>query len=353
MKIVLYGEADKRGSGAWCYRQTLMEMGHQVSVFSPQAVDNRYSRRVVLRLYRRWKRSLLSWNQAALSKLFFQLAAEAQPDIVIVLKGLYLGMKDISRLKSVAHWVVNINHDDFFSRNPNNWSELQRAAIPAYDYIFPTREVNVDEIKPLNQNVEFFSFAYLPEIHRPSIVNEEERAKWASDVLFVGTWERERCRQLESLVRAIGANYAIYGEQWHKVRRSSPLYSYIHRHALGPDEMSKAIGTAKVALGFLRKENRDDYTQRTFEIPACGGVLLAERTKRHLELLTEGKEAEFFDPYSETELPEKVTSLLNNVAKRNMLRSAGRVRITSGHHTYRDRLERLFEIYHKRRLQAN
>ena len=100
-----------------------------------------------------------------------------------------------------------------------------------------------------------------------------------------------------------------------------------------------------MALAFLRKENRDDYTQRTFEIPACNGVLLAERTRRHVQFYNEGTEAEFFEADSNGELVEKVSLLLADKGRRERLRGAGRAVLLRQRHTYKDRLTRLLEIY--------
>lgn len=116
------------------------------------------------------------------------------------------------------------------------------------------------------------------------------------------------------------------------------------------DELPKAIGGAKVSLAFLRKQNRDDYTQRTFEIPACNGVFLAERTDRHMKFYREGKEAEFFDPNSPTELIDKVRLLLSDETHRESMRQAGREALLSQRHTYRDRLERLLQLYRDQRV---
>src|SRR5262249_28507308 len=149
-----------------------------------------------------------------------------------------------------------------------------------YDFVFTTREINVHEVRPLNHKVEFFPFAYFPRIHRPVQIEPSEREHWSNDVVFVGTWEADRCELLEALVRAVPGRYAIWGSQWEKVQRNSPLASLIRRKEIVMDDMAKAIGGSKISLGFLRKESRDDFTQRTFEIPACNGVLLAERTPR-------------------------------------------------------------------------
>jgi spore maturation protein CgeB len=110
------------------------------------------------------------------------------------------------------------------------------------------------------------------------------------------------------------------------------------------DDQCKAIGGAKIALAFLRKLNRDDYTQRTFEIPACGGLLLAERTARHASFYREGIEAEFFDPSKPDELVRKVRELLADGERRRAIREAGRRALERGHHTYSDRLIRVLEV---------
>ena len=61
-------------------------------------------------------------------------------------------------------------------------------------------------------------------------------------------------------------------------------------------EYAKALSGAKMCLAFLSKLNRDTYTRRCFEIPACGRVLLCERTADMQGLLREGDEAVWILP---------------------------------------------------------
>jgi spore maturation protein CgeB len=204
-------------------------------------------------------------------------------------------------------------------------------------------------VKNLNPNVEFFPFAFYPRIHYPVSVRPEVLTKWASDVVFVGTYEWHRAYMLENLVRSHSLKLVIHGGLWGRLPYWSPLRRCLGRSDLRFEELSMAIGCASVSLGFLRKNNRDDYTQRTFEIPACGGVLLAERTDRHLSYYKEGVEAEFFDSDSVTELGEKITLLLREPERREHIRNAGREALLRGRHTYNDRLARLLEIYRQSR----
>ena len=318
------------------------EMGHEVSKVGDTAGLEHYRRSFKLRLYRRLFKRIREGDRRQHIQLLRIEVERFRPEIIVILKGLHISHTDVQWLRQNGRWVCNINHDDFFSHNPNNWSFLQRAAIPAYDYIFTTREVNVNEIRHLNSNVELLQFAYYPKIHRIVPIPAPERELWNVDVVFVGTFASERSRMLERLVSKVPARYAIYGSQWEKLSLRSPLRKWIHHKELYFDNLAKALGGAKVSLGFLRKENRDDYTQRTFEIPACGGCFLAERTQRHCDFYREGVEADFFDAESYDELCRKVWSLLQNDQRRELIKQSGRAALLRQKHTYRDRLEQLF-----------
>jgi spore maturation protein CgeB len=344
MKIVFYGEAHITGSGAYCYAESLKELGHQVLVVNDWAglewyttLPGRATRKAL------GGRVLEAHRQRHIAPLL-EVVRRERPELVIVLKGLFVSAQDVREMRASGAFVGIINHDDFFSLNPNNWSAIQRQALAHYSYVFVTREVNVREVEPLNPNVEFFPFAYYPGIHRPLPIPEHERARFEMDVVFVGTWEAERCRLLEQLVQRVPARYAVWGSHWSRAGKRSPLARYLIGSEAWMDDQARALGGAKIALAFLRKLNRDDYTQRTFEIPACGGLLLAERTARHQSFYREGVEAEFFDPNRPEELVDKVRALLADPARREAIREAGRQALERQHHTYQDRLLRVIEL---------
>ena len=339
MKVVLYGEADYPGSGSYCYADALRELGHTVfTVSNTSGLDwyftlpGRVTRRIA---------GILPFHRKRHAAVLVNTVVRERPELVIVLKGMSIGPAEVQAMRAAGAFVTIINHDDFFSLNPHNRSPVQRAALPHYDFVFVTREVNVAEVAPINPKVEFFPFAYHPRIHRPVEIPPE----FQTDVVFVGTWEAERCKLLEQLVQQVPARYAIWGSFWSNAGRSSPLQPYIIGRDALEDDQCRALGGAKIALAFLRKLNRDDYTQRTFEIPACGGLLLAERTARHASYYREGVEAEFFDPTNPEELIQKVRELLADSTRREAIREAGRQALKAQHHTYRDRLQRLLAIY--------
>jgi len=86
----------------------------------------------------------------------------------------------------------------------------------------------------------------------------------------------------------------------------------------------------------LRKICPDQHTTRTFEIPACGSLLLADRTQEHQDFFEEGKEAEFFD--SPEELADKVRFYCTNEPARMAIAKAGYTRCVRGKYAYVDRL---------------
>jgi len=214
-----------------------------------------------------------------------------------------------------------------------------------------TKEVNISELQKINSNIELLQFAYSPQIHHPPVENDEDRRQWATDIVFVGNCYPERLRQLEYLVKSMSFAFtlSIYGPNWSRVRRRSSVRPFVRNRLLGPEDMSKAIFYAGVTLGFLCKENRDDHTQRTFEIPACGGVLLAERTARHQIIYREGLEAEFFEASDYEELRLKTERLLRSPHYREELRHRGYEAVVASRNTYKDRMDQVLEAFRRQR----
>lgn len=347
MRVLIYGECSDVGSGAWCYYQTFTEMGHDTFWYDRHTSVGVFYHSLIFKILRRlnnrlpFKRHIKNHNKGLLA-----MVNEKKPDIVIVLKGLLVYESTIQEIKKNGAWVVNINHDDFFTNNPNNTTTILKNAIPAYDHILTTREVNVKELERFNSKVTFFPFAYYPAIHKRVEYSKEDEREWQSDVVFVGTWDKLRESTLEQLVKAVPAEYAIYGGQWDKMT-STVLSPYVHTRLLRGEEMAKAFRYSKVCIGFLSKENRDDYTQRSFEIPASGGLFLAERTLRHQSLYEENNEAVFFDYDNVEELKQKVNYLLSNPEERELIKERGYERVRSSGHTYKDRIMQLLKIYER------
>src|SRR5262249_16849505 len=126
---------------------------------------------------------------------------------------------------------------------------------------------------------------------------------------------------------------ALYGSYWERFPETRPC---ARGHA-DAGQLRRVLGRAGVVLGLGRRANRDGHVMRSFEVPPIGACLLAECTEDHLGLF--GKEGEavlyFRDP---DDMLAKLRRLLANDPERRRLAAAAHQRITSGGHTYRDRL---------------
>ena len=92
---------------------------------------------------------------------------------------------------------------------------------------------------------------------------------------------------------------------------------------------------------FLSKLNRDTYTRRCFEIPACGKVMLAERTDDLVQFFKEDEEACFFS--TTEELVRKAQWLIDNPDIRERIAQAGLRRVWADGHDAETRANMFLE----------
>jgi spore maturation protein CgeB len=89
--------------------------------------------------------------------------------------------------------------------------------------------------------------------------------------------------------------------------------------------------------------NASSSTQRTFEIPACGGLLLGEKTDFQKSILSENKEAFYFDINNIDDLKNKINFILNNPTISQAVRINGYKKIFQGNFTYECRIRQILD----------
>lgn len=279
--------------------------------------------------------------ELAMNLRLLAVARRFRPDVVLIVKGRDYWPSILRRIKAeTGATLVNFATDDPFNRRVNSRHLVK--AIPVYDlYASPRRAVLEDVRRAGCRRVEYVRFGYKPSIHYPEQpATEEENARFRCDVAFIGGADADRVAFFEAVLQALSkklpaVSLGLYGGYWTAYPR---LRGYARGFAFGRD-YRLAVSGAKIVVNVVRGPNRDGHVMRTFEVPACGGFMLAERTEEHEEIFPAGSGVDFFG--SVEELAEKIAFYLRNDDKRQRMAQRAREWVVSGRNTYRDRLEEI------------
>jgi spore maturation protein CgeB len=259
-------------------------------------------------------------------------ARRLRPHLFFVFKGRYVAPEAVERVRELGATAVNFYPDVSFTAH----GPYIPRALAKYDWVFTTKTFGVDDMaRTLGvRNASFMPHGYDREVHRPIRLGAEDRAKYACDVSFVGTWSPKKQRFLERLADLLpDLRVRVWGSQWGPARAT--LGSRVEGvHVLG-DEYAKALVASRVNLAILSEaragaSSGDLITSRTFHIPATGAFMLHERTPELLERFDEGAECACFSTAEEA--AEKVRYYLANEGERLAVAAAGLRRCeTSGY----------------------
>lgn len=282
-------------------------------------------------------------------------AREFWPDLVWAEKQEFLRVETIEELRKLGARLVHFTPDPYFTVDWKR-TRLMDEAIRVFDVLVYCKSYERQEYEALAKPLVYMPLGYCDDVHRP-LPSDDPR--WTCVVGFIGGWEPRRERLLHA-VAARGADLKIWGGYWdflrdgkwtlrrHIVLRQLAGGEHLDFHRddllarayqggeMYADDYARALTGSKIGLGFLRKVCPDQHTTRTFEIPACGSLLLADRTAEHQEFFHEGKEAEFFA--SSEELLDKIKFYCSNESARQRIAKAGYNRCTEGSYAYVHRL---------------
>ena len=272
------------------------------------------------------------------SKILLQEVERFKPDIVWVDGGFLLPKAVIIFIqKNFKCQFIHYTPDSLSA--PGKSNRCMKNAISAYDVLVTTKEQDLKLYEKFSAKRVIFSLqGFDPSVHKPITLSSDEDLKFASDVSFVGHYMKDRAAALEYILNQLDIKISIYGSGWNNHNVSNKIKSVFYGEAVA-DDYAKVIAGSKIILGFLNNEVRDTFTTRTFEIPACKGFLLAERSLMHEKLLIEGLEAEYFS--SNKEMLYKINQYLNDDSKREEIAFNGHKRVIESGYSWKALLEKI------------
>jgi spore maturation protein CgeB len=319
-----------------------------------------------------WKR--VSWAQRQaqrrlqrgpvvdqINRLVMDAARQFCPDLVWAEKQEFLRVETIEDLRKLGAKLIHFTPDPYFTLDWKR-TRLMDDAMSAFDALVYCKSYEQPNYKALGKPIVYMPLGFCDEVHRP--LHSTDRL-WTCAISFLGGWEPRREHLLHAVAKT-GLELKIWGGYWDFLRdgRWTPRRHIILRRLAGgepfafhrdvmiacawqggevyADDYARALTGAQIGLGLLRKVCPDQHTTRTFEIPACGSMLLADRTDEHQGFFEEGKEADYFS--SIEELVDKARFYSANDSARKRVAYAGFDRCHKGRYAYTHRLAAVLDV---------
>ena len=327
MKILMTGPFNP-GSITEGRRKALIQLGHdvvildQVPYFRKSVVGKIQTRLVWGPTVNRYERDL------------HLATSTAKPDLLLVDNAIYLSSTCVQQIN--RHCGMSVHYtSEYLGWHRYIFRRLSRAA-PFYHAHVITNTLNVPIMRKWGaKNIIFTQFGFDPEVHHRVEAAPDEGSRFACDVAFGGHWEPFYEKMLRSLYDS-GVELRVCGPNWHRARW---LRGKMRLGRVSLVDYQKLLSSAKIGVTLLSKWNHNTSGGRTFEVPAFGTFLLAERTSEQLSYFTEGVEAEFFS--NQEELVHKTQCYLKDAEKRAVIADAGHRRCLTSGYTYKDRMDLL------------
>ena len=337
MKILYAGQLSPNDSAL--YRKWALErLGHTVVGLDSMAYApaNSLLHKVVFRAQMGpWVRRL---NRDVLA-----MAERERPDVFWADKLLSLQPKTLEKLRAMGIKTVSYMIDNAFGPRQDPGWRLYMRDIPHFDLHVVQRDKNLGDYKQAGaRDVIKIHTAYEPTIHCPPPAGWSDKDRDRS-VSFIGTPYDDRAEFLTRLWKEFGFSVEVSGGLVWKQVLGPEATAGIYRGSgeLFLQEYREGIWKSKINLSFLTHSNGDEFVHKSFEIGACGGFLLAERSKGHAERFVEDEEAVFFTGIDEC--VAKIRRYLPDESARERIAVAGRARAVRCGYGNDAQMERIVE----------
>ena len=283
--------------------------------YLPQATS--LALKVLCRLAERWQ--IDGYNEAIL-----RACERFQVDVFFTVKGNYIQERTVRALGERGVTTVNFYPDT----SARTHRALEFESLRAYRVFFVAKGFQAADARGWGvAEPIFIPHGYDAEVHRELA---GFGAAKAPEVCFVANRTAHKEELLDAAIREWPEMpLRIYGGGWGMARISEGIRSRWEGWAPAGDAYAEVLQRYLINLAILSGKvdgasQGDETTTRTFEVPACAGFMLHERTPEVLTLFREGEEIGCFD--GARELVEKVQWHLAHRAETEAMAARGRAR---------------------------
>jgi len=178
---------------------------------------------------------------------------------------------------------------------------------------------------------------YISYLHKPNPKNKK-----INDVIFVGHFANDRAKLLNELY-INNIKFEVYGNGWLTSKYKNLWKNIKMGREIKDKDYVKKICSSKIAIGFLSKKNKDVYTRRCFEIPACKTLLIAPKTREIQKILKNDIEVVLWN--NSKDFIKKIKFLLKNKRIIKRISLAGYLKMTRGNHSEIHRAKEILKKY--------
>jgi glycosyltransferase involved in cell wall biosynthesis len=282
-----------------------------------------------------------AWALSAVNDALLKAVQNVKPDIIFLWRCI-----DIlpNTLKAIRKTLPNTNIVVYHNDNP--YDGLFNR-IKFRHYLAGLRYAHVTAVyRPKNlehalahgaPRSELLMPSFIRSLHRPTIGDTSHQ------VVYIGHYEQDGREKAIYALHEAGIDVRVYGTGWEAIQKKTPWLASQPIQRVWGEDYVRVLSGSRISLAFLSSQNQDVYTRRCFEIPACGSVLVAPRTKELAQIFHDDEEAVLWG--STGELVEKVRYLLANEAIRRKIASAGHRRVVQDRHDEYGRAQQIIEWF--------
>lgn len=254
-------------------------------------------------------------------------------DFVWIDKGVFIKPKTLKHLKEKTCKLIHFTPDPAFLYHKSN---LFYRGLKYYSHVITTKSFELEMYRQkTNARLLYCTQGYDESLHYPKVEFHNKEF----DVSFIGHYEYNRAIVLRTLLKN-NFSVVLAGPKWrlfYLMHKKNKKLNYLGSYLKG-ESYTNAISNSYFSLGFLSKWIPEQHTTRTFEIPACGTMLLTEFTPEINSIFSKDNVGYYNNT---TELIEFIRKYLNDKISLKFQIDNNYVQISNGSYTHKKIMEKL------------